>query len=275
MGMKFALRGKNEPLTRVIDRICRKLRDLIPEDFRDRTIPGGGITDESITASELAPNAVTTPKINNAAVTTAKINDGAVTTVKIADGAVTTAKLADGGVTTIKIGASAVDDTKLATNAVTTTKLADAAVTTAKIADANVTSDKLAPGAVNSTHLATTTPYRLQLTSGSESSNTIRVTIRVKDPAGTANVTGRRACKVWVGTSDFGAPSGTAHTVAVATGTVLETPLANGMYVILTDSDGLIEFDVTYSLGGATRYVMGVCDQGLGEAASCTLTFAP
>ena len=58
--------------------------------------PGGIITDNSITASDLQPDSVDSSEIKSEAVGTSEIEDGSIATIDIADANVTTAKIAPG-----------------------------------------------------------------------------------------------------------------------------------------------------------------------------------
>jgi len=78
--------------------------------------------------------------------------------------------------------------------------------------------------------------------------------IAVVDSNGDA-IAERALLRVWVSDTDFGAPSDTDNTVAVATGTTIQTVTANAHYLILTDATGAAEIRVTLT-GAASRYVM-------------------
>ncbi len=92
------------------------------------------------------------------------------------------------------------------------------------------------------------------ISAGAESGDTRRVTVQLTDAAG-ANLASRAAMRVWISASEFGSPSSTGHTVAVATGTSLTTVLSNADYRLLTDAAGVIELDIT-AAGAPSRYVM-------------------
>ena len=94
-------------------------------NLADGSVPGGKLTDATVTSAKLASNAVTTGTITDLNVTTAKLADGAVTAAKITDATITTAKIAAGGLA----------ESAIATDAITTGKILDDAVTAAKLAN--------------------------------------------------------------------------------------------------------------------------------------------
>ena len=94
-------------------------------NLADGSVPGGKLTDATVTSAKLASNAVTTGSITDLNVTTAKLADGAVTAAKITDATITTAKIAAGGLA----------ESAIATDAITTGKILDDAVTAAKLAN--------------------------------------------------------------------------------------------------------------------------------------------
>jgi len=61
--------------------------------------------------------------------------------------------------------------------------------------------------------------------------------------------------RVWIATSDYGAPNASGNTVAVSTGTTLREITANADYEIITGASGTAAIDVTVS-GAASRYIM-------------------
>ena len=94
-------------------------------NLADGSVPGGKLTDATVTSAKLASNAITTGSITDLNVTTAKLADGAVTAAKITDATITTAKIAAGGLA----------ESAIATDAITTGKILDDAVTAAKLAN--------------------------------------------------------------------------------------------------------------------------------------------
>lgn len=69
----------------------------------------------------------------------------------------------------------------------------------------------------------------------------------------------RQKVRLWISTTAYGAPSAAGNTVSVATGTTLETVVANADYEVVCDADGKVEVDITIS-GAASRYVMAEVD---------------
>lgn len=92
-----------------------------------------GVSEGTITATELASSAVTAAKLATDAVETAKIKDEAVTTAKIADDQIVTAKILDANVTAGKLASSAVTTVKVAANAITEAKIAGFDATTLNV----------------------------------------------------------------------------------------------------------------------------------------------
>jgi hypothetical protein len=78
--------------------------------------------------------------------------------------------------------------------------------------------------------------------------------VQLLDARGDA-LAARGLVRVWLATSDFGAPSASGHSVSLTVGAVINTELADGAYVIATDSSGAVELVVT-AAGDATRYIM-------------------
>ncbi len=98
----------------------------------------------------------------------------------------------------------------------------------------------------------------LNITAAAEAADKRTITVQTRDAADN-NLAERVLVRVWVGTSDYAAPSATGNTVAVETGTTYETETANAAYKIISDADGKVEIGITIS-GAATRYVMAEID---------------
>jgi hypothetical protein len=82
-------------------------------------------------------------------------------------------------------------------------------------------------------------------------------TIVVTDGEGNA-ITAPALVDVWFAATDMAAPSATGNTVAIGSGTLVQTVAANGHIRILTTAAGAAEVRVTLS-GAADRYVMVAC----------------
>lgn len=98
----------------------------------------------------------------------------------------------------------------------------------------------------------------LNVTFGSEAADEIVVTIQARDAADN-DLAEHMAVRVWVATSDCGAPSAAGNTVAIDTGTELQQIVANADYEIISDATGKVEIGITIT-GAATRYVMAEID---------------
>ncbi len=98
----------------------------------------------------------------------------------------------------------------------------------------------------------------LSITAGDESGDKRTITVQAKD-AGGADLAERLLVRVWVATSDYGAPDATDNSVAVETGTTYETEIANAAYSIISDAAGKVEVGVTIS-GAASRYICAEID---------------
>lgn len=103
---------------------------------------------------------------------------------------------------------------------------------------------------------------QVRVEAGAEAANARAITIQVTDRLGRDWDNRAWLLKVYLTTTDGGAPSATGNTVAWTTGTVVSTDLANAIYEVITDSDGLAAFSLTI-VGAATRYVM--VEVGSGE----------
>ena len=162
------------------------------------------------------------------------------------DDAVATDKLADDAVTQDKIADAAVGEAQLATDAVTNDKIAPDAVD----------GDKIAAAAVGREHLGGNLSdliFRLEVTHGQESSDTIAGEIQVQDADGN-DVTGNFRVRFWLSETQYGEPT-ESGTVSLSTGTILHTVTANADYEAITSDEGLVELSVEIS-GSATRYLM-------------------
>lgn len=95
-----------------------------------------------------------------------------------------------------------------------------------------------------------------------EAANVRTVSIQVTDRLGRDWDNRAWLLKVYLTTTDGGAPSAAGNTVAWTTGTVVSTDLANAIYEVITDTNGLAAFSLTI-VGVATRYVM--VEVGSGE----------
>ena len=98
----------------------------------------------------------------------------------------------------------------------------------------------------------------LNITAGAESADKRTVTLQARDAADN-DLAERFRIRVWIATSDFGAPSAAGNTVAVETGTQLRQITADADYEIISDATGKAEIGVTIS-GAASRYVMAEID---------------
>ena len=98
----------------------------------------------------------------------------------------------------------------------------------------------------------------LNVTAGAESADKRTLTIQARD-AGDNDLAERVAVRVWISTSDYGAPSAAGNTVAIETGTQLGQIVANADYDVISDAAGTVEIGITIS-GAASRYVMAEID---------------
>ena len=143
--------------------------------IKDRSIAGGKLILDTVTAAEIAPNAIGSSELANQAVDTAALQDSAVTASKVAadqigdvhivPGGLSTDSIADGAITRVKMtlnandidGSVIADNTltanELAPNSVGASELADSAVDTAALQDSAVTSDKIGGNQVNDSHI--------------------------------------------------------------------------------------------------------------------------
>jgi len=124
------------------------------EHIADDAVVSAAIADDAITSALIADDAITTALIADDAITSALIADDAITTALIADDAITSALIADGAVTTALIGADAVTGAKIADDAIDSEHYTDGSIDNAHLADDAVDSDELAAGAVDTAHIA-------------------------------------------------------------------------------------------------------------------------
>ncbi|MBP7430720.1 MAG: hypothetical protein KBC05_14900 [Candidatus Hydrogenedentes bacterium] len=132
----------------------------------------------------------------------------------------------------------------------------------------------IANGAVTIAKTAAATQAVLsRLPTVSETTQTVTLrgdaAIAVTDGAGAA-IAEAALVRVWISTTDGGAPSATDNTVAVTTGTSIQAVTANAHYLILTDATGDAAITVTVA-GAGDRYVMVECG---GRVASAKLEIA-
>ncbi len=94
-------------------------------------------------------------------------------------------------------------------------------------------------------------PAWLDISAGAEAADVRTITI--------SGGSWRSRVRVWIATSDFGAPSATGNTVALTTGTQLRELTANADYEFISDGSGQVVFDLTIT-GAATRYILAEVD---------------
>jgi hypothetical protein len=115
-----------------------------------------------------------------------------------------------------------------------------------RIKDGGVTAAKLA------SPLASLVPM-LSLSVGPEDSPAADdriITVQAQDARG-VNLAERFLMRIWIGTTQYGAPSGSGQTLAVTTGTVV----INGGVRVITDSAGVAAVKINVA-AVATRYIM-------------------
>ena len=98
----------------------------------------------------------------------------------------------------------------------------------------------------------------LNVTAGAESADKRTITIQARD-AGDNDLAERVAVRVWISTSDYGAPSAAGNTVAIETGAQLGQIVANADYDVISDAAGTVEIGITIS-GAASRFVLAEID---------------
>ena len=94
-------------------------------------------------------------------------------------------------------------------------------------------------------------------------------TVSITDAKGTA-LAEKALVRVWISTTDGGAPDDTDNTVTTSGGTVIEAVEADAHYLLLTGATGAVEVRVTVA-GAGDRYVMVECG---GRVASAKLEIA-
>ncbi len=136
---------------------------------------------------------------------------------------------------------------------VDTDNLVDGAVTTAKIDDGTVVLDDMAAA------VAAQLTKQLDFTVGSESGDTITVTIQVQDRKSN-NLSDYLLVNLWLSDSQYGAPTsdGTV-TMSASTGTLKQTITAEKELVVITNSSGQVAVDVGHT-GTPTFYVCAEVD---------------
>ena len=98
----------------------------------------------------------------------------------------------------------------------------------------------------------------LNITAAAEAADERVITIQARDGADNS-LAQRVMIRVWVATTDYGAPSATDNAVAIDTGTILQTITAHAYYELISDAAGKVEVGVTIS-GAASRYVLAEID---------------
>jgi hypothetical protein len=98
----------------------------------------------------------------------------------------------------------------------------------------------------------------LQITAGAEAADARQITFQARDAANN-NLAERVLIRLWVATSDYGAPSAAGNSVAVDTGTTIETVTADAYYLIESDVLGKVQITNTIA-GAATRYFLAEID---------------
>jgi hypothetical protein len=105
--------------------------------------------------------------------------------------------------------------------------------------------------ALNQVASATLAPT---FTAATEAAGQRVISLQLKDLMGN-NASQHVNVRVWLATSDYGAPDATGNTVAVSDGTVLQQVVANADYQLITDASGACAVGVTVA-GAANRYVL-------------------
>ncbi len=98
----------------------------------------------------------------------------------------------------------------------------------------------------------------LVITAGAEAADSRLITIQARDAANN-ELTEYFRVRLWIATSDYGAPSATGNTYALVGGTALRTLTANADYEVISNGGGGVGFTLTIS-GAATRYIMAEVD---------------
>jgi len=98
----------------------------------------------------------------------------------------------------------------------------------------------------------------LSITAAAEGANARRVSIQATGPSG-ASLSGYFRVRLWIATSNYGAPSAADNTFGLVAGTQLRALTADADYEIISTSAGLVQFDLTIA-GAATRYILAEFD---------------
>lgn len=114
------------------------------------------------------------------------------------------------------------------------------------------------------------TPLALcRVTAAAESADKRRISIQVIDRL-KRDATGRWVVLVWLAATSGADPDDTGNTVAIVTGTgTLQEITANAAYLLITDSTGLAQIDLTIS-GAASRFVNTIVQGKVRESAEIT-----
>ena len=139
--------------------------NIINAKIASNAVDSNKIADGSIINSKIASNAIDSNKIADSNIINAKIADGAVTTNKIAAGAITSSNLSNGAVDGLAILNGAVTDTKIANNAINSNKILDSNVTSAKIAYQTIQESNIKPLAITGASIASNAISSDKLTS--------------------------------------------------------------------------------------------------------------
>lgn len=92
-----------------------------------------------------------------------------------------------------------------------------------------------------------------KVTAATEDTNVRRITVQVRDRL-LEPWEDRWLVTVYLTATTGGDPSATGNTVAFVAGTVFQTVTANAAYVVLSDENGRVVFDLTIA-GAASRFV--------------------
>ncbi len=90
---------------------------------------------------------------------------------------------------------------------------------------------------------------QVKVTIGDQTGDTREVTIQIQDRR-RRDLKGRWLVAFYVATTEEGDASATDNTVAITTGMALSTMVADSAYLVLTDADGGIVFDLQVSSPG-------------------------
>jgi hypothetical protein len=101
----------------------------------------------------------------------------------------------------------------------------------------------------------------LTITAGDESADKRTITVQ--------GGPWRQKVRLWIATSDYGAPSASGNTVSIAAGTILQTIVANADYEVISDATGKVDVDITIS-GAASRYILAEVDERIYSSGEVT-----